>query len=126
MLITYESKKSIEELRKALEANALEKNFGVMAVHDISKTLENKGFPLRYPCLILEICSPRFAQQVLEQNPEVSTALPCRIALYEYNSHRIVATLSPRKTIELFQAPGLHKVAEEVENILKEIMQKSV
>ncbi|TFE71088.1 DUF302 domain-containing protein [Methylacidiphilum caldifontis] len=126
MLIIFESKKEIEELRKSLEINAAEKNFGVMGVHDISKTLENKGFRLDYRCLILEICSPRFAKQVLEQNPEVSTALPCRIAVYEHQSHRVVATLSPRAIVELFKAPGLYKVAEEVENILKEIMQKSI
>ncbi|WP_235276970.1 DUF302 domain-containing protein [Methylacidiphilum kamchatkense] len=83
MLIEYESSKSIEALKEALEEKSKAKNFGVLTVHDISKTLETKGFPISYKCLILEICSPKFAKIVLEKNPEVSTALPCRIAIYE-------------------------------------------
>ncbi|QDQ41999.1 DUF302 domain-containing protein [Methylacidiphilum kamchatkense] len=126
MLIEYESSKSIEALKEALEEKSKAKNFGVLTVHDISKTLETKGFPISYKCLILEICSPKFAKIVLEKNPEVSTALPCRIAIYEKKDKRIVASLSPRLLIEMFQAPQLYKIAEEVESILKEIMQEAL
>jgi hypothetical protein len=53
---------------------------------------------------------------------EISTALPCRISLYEGDGTRKLATIPPTARIELYQNAELQDVAKEVEAILVTIM----
>jgi uncharacterized protein (DUF302 family) len=45
--------------------------------------MAGKGVELARECLIFEVCQPRQAKKVLDQDMSLSTALPCRISLYE-------------------------------------------
>ncbi|MFN3871124.1 MAG: DUF302 domain-containing protein [Aquificaceae bacterium] len=125
MLITMESEKSLQEIRQRIEEVAKSKGFGVMAVHEVSNVLENKGFPISYSCIIVEVCSPRHASQVLSADPYISTAMPCRIALFEKDGKSVISTMAPTAMLEVFQRPELKPVAEEVERLIKEIMEES-
>ncbi len=97
-----------------------------MCVHDVSKILEDKGVPLSYSCVIVEVCSPKHASQVLSKNPYISTAMPCRIAIYEHGDRRMVSTMAPTAMLEMFNEPELRGVAEEVERLMKEIIEESI
>jgi len=59
---------------------------------------------------------------VLETNLEISTALPCRISVYEEGGVTKLATIKPIAMIELYGTPGLQAVAKEVEATLTDIM----
>jgi uncharacterized protein (DUF302 family) len=61
MLMNFETQKGVQEVRTALEEKAKAKGFGVMAVHEVSNILKNKGVPIDYECVIVEVCSPRHA-----------------------------------------------------------------
>ncbi len=126
MLITYESKKSVDELKEALQEKAKEKGFGVMAVHEVSQILENKGVPIDYRCVIVEVCSPKHASQVLSADPYISTAMPCRIAIFEEDGKTLISTIAPTDMLELFERPDLEDVAMEIERLLEEIMEEIV
>ncbi len=123
MLINVESSKSLEDIRKTLEEKAKEKGFGVMAVHEVNNILENKGFPIDYTLVIYEVCMPRAASEVLKKNPYISTALPCRISIIQDGNRYILSTIKPTYMIDLYKEPELKGVAEEVENLIKEIME---
>jgi Uncharacterized conserved protein len=62
MLINFETQKSVQEVRTALEEKAKAKGFGVMAAHEVSNILKNKGVPIDYECVIVEVCSPKARQ----------------------------------------------------------------
>ncbi|SHK18211.1 DUF302 domain-containing protein [Thermocrinis minervae] len=126
MLINLESTKSLEEIRQKIEEKAKEKGFGVMAVHEVSKILENKGVPINYSCVIVEVCSPRHASQVLSKNAYISTAMPCRIAIFDQGNKRIISTIDPVAMVEMYNEPELRGVAEEVSKLMKEIMEAGV
>ncbi|MFN3599078.1 MAG: DUF302 domain-containing protein [Aquificaceae bacterium] len=126
MLITYESKKSVDELKEALQEKAKEKGFGVMAVHEVSQILENKGMPIDYRCVIVEVCSPKHASQVLSADPYISTAMPCRIAIFEEDGKTLISTMAPTDMLELFERPDLEGVAMEIERLLEEMMEEIV
>ncbi len=126
MLLNYESNKSIEDLRNAIEEKAKSKGFGVMSVHEVSTILKNKGVPISYQCVIIEVCSPRHASQVLSKNAYISTAMPCRIAIFEKDGKRVVSTMAPTLMLEMFNEPELKGVAEEVEKLMKEIIEESI
>lgn len=55
-------------------------------------------------------------------NLEISTALPCRISVYEEGGVTKLATIKPSAMIELYGTPGLQAVAKEVEATLTDIM----
>ena len=76
MLINLETEKGLQEVRQSIEEKAKAKGFGVMAVHEVSNILKNKGVPIDYECVILEVCSPRHASQVLSKNPEAVLKTP--------------------------------------------------
>ncbi len=126
MLLKYESSKSVEELRNAIEEKAKAKAFGVMTVHEVSKILESKGVPISYQCVIVEVCSPRHASQVLQKNPSISTAMPCRISIFNEGDKSVVMTMSPMAMLEMFNEPQLEDVAKEVEKLMKEIIEEAI
>jgi uncharacterized protein (DUF302 family) len=59
---------------------------------------------------------------VLEANLEISTALPCRISVYEEGARTRLATIKPTAMIALYPNPELRGVAEDVEAVLVRIM----
>jgi uncharacterized protein (DUF302 family) len=122
MLHIVESKKSMDQVAKDLEAAVTRHKFGVLGVHDLRATMAKKGVDFARECRIFEVCNPQQAKRVLESNLEVSTALPCRISLYEEGGVTRLATIKPTAMIALYRAPGLQGVAQEVEATLELIM----
>lgn len=55
----------------------------------------------------------------------VSTALPCRISIYEDNGKAILATLKPTTLLAMFHTPQLEGVAREVEDTIVKIMKEA-
>jgi uncharacterized protein (DUF302 family) len=125
MLYRIESSKSLAEVAAGLEAAAPKHKLGVLAVHDLKAKMKEKGVDFARDCLIYEVCNPHQAKKVLEANAELSAALPCRIAVYGEGGGVILATLRPTALLEMFQAPGLRAVAEEVEEAIIAMMQEA-
>jgi uncharacterized protein (DUF302 family) len=71
---------------------------------------------------IFEACNPHQAKKVLEANLAISTALPCRISVYEEGGITKLATIKPTALIALYATPELKAVAEDVETTLECIM----
>ena len=122
MLHVIESAKSLDRIAKDLEAACARHKFGVLGVHDLKAKMAEKGVPFARECRIFEVCNPHQARKVLEANLEISTALRCRIAVYEEGGLTRLATIKPTTLISLYEASGLTSVAEEVERTLVAIM----
>jgi len=105
-----------------LEQAVTRHKFGVLGVHDLKAEMAEKGVPFARECRIFEVCNPNEAKKVLEANLEISTALPCRISVYEEGGKTKLATIRPTALIELYRNPGLKGVAEEVEETMVRIM----
>ncbi len=125
MLYEIETKKPIEEVGQELEKAVVRHQFGVMTVHNLKETMKKKGVEFARECRIFEVCNPQQAKKVLEANMEISTALPCRISVYENEGKTILATLRPTVLITQFEVPGLQDVAREVEETLIAIMREA-
>jgi uncharacterized protein (DUF302 family) len=122
MLHIVESRKPLDRVAKDLEDAVARHQFGVLGVHDLKATMAKKGVDFGPECRIFEVCNPHQAKKVLEANLEISTALPCRISLYEEGGVRKLATIKPTTLIDLYSTPGLRAVAQEVEATLEAIM----
>ncbi len=125
MLRIVESSKSLDQITKDLEAAVVRHKFGVLGVHDLRETMAKKGVTFDRECRIFEVCNPHQAKKVLEANLEISTALPCRIAVYEEGGKTRLATIKPTAMIALYSTPGLKGVAQEVEATLDRIMDEA-
>ena len=125
MLIKLSTEKSVSEAAAALQAAVQANHFGVMQVHNLKETMANKGVEFAHECLIFEVCQPQQAKKVLDENMSISTALPCRISLYEEGGKTILATLKPTILLAMFNAPQLEGVAKEVEDTIVKIMKEA-
>jgi len=122
MLHIVESKKPLDRVAKDLEEAVTRHKFGVLGVHDLRATMAKKGVAFARECRIFEVCNPQQAKKVLEANLEISTALPCRISVYEEDGTTKLATIKPTAMLALYSTPGLEGVAREVEATLEAIM----
>lgn len=126
MLYQVKSTKPIAQIGRDLEAAAQKNKFGVMAVHDLKAKMKEKGVDFASECMIYEVCNPQQAKNVLEVNPQISTALPCRISIYAGPAGgATLATMRPTAMIEMFRTPGLEAVAQEVETAITRIMDEA-
>ena len=104
MLVKLSTDKTVSEAAIALHAAVQANRFGVMQVHNLKETM---------------------AKKVLDQDMSVSTALPCRISIYEEGGKTILATLKPTVLLAMFHAPQLEGVAQEVEDTIVKIMKEA-
>jgi len=125
MLIKISANKTVSEAAAALHAAVQANHFGVMQVHDLKETMAKKGVEFKKECLIFEVCQPQQAKKVLDQNMSVSTALPCRISVYEEGGKAVLATLKPTTLLAMFNSPQLEGVAQEVEDTIVKIMNEA-
>jgi uncharacterized protein (DUF302 family) len=125
MLVTLSTNKTVSEAAAALHSAVQANHFGVMQVHDLKETMAKKGVEFKRECLIFEVCQPQQAKKVLDQDMSVSTALPCRISLYEEGGKAILATLKPTALLAMFNLPQLGGVAQEVEDTIVKIMKEA-
>lgn len=125
MLIKVPTDKTVSDAATSLQAAVEANHFGVMHVHNLQATMVKKGVEFAHECLIFEVCQPQQAKKVLEENMSVSTALPCRISVYEQGGKTILATLKPTTMLAMFDTPQLKGVAQEVEDTILKIMKES-
>jgi uncharacterized protein (DUF302 family) len=125
MLFKLFTGKSITVTAADLQAAVVAHRFGVMHVHNLKETMAKKGVDFSRECLVFEVCQPQQAKKVLEANMGVSTALPCRISVYEEDGRTVLATLKPTQLLALFDVPELAQVAKEVETTIVRIMQEA-
>jgi uncharacterized protein (DUF302 family) len=125
MLHVVESSKSLERVIEALPLAVARHSFGVLGVHDLRAKMAEKSVPFARECRIFEVCNPHQAKRVLEANLEISTALPCRISVYEEGGRTRLATIRPTALIGLYSSPELKSVANEVEHALMAIMSEA-
>ena len=122
MLYIREAKGTVAEVTGKIEDAAKANKFGVMGVINLKRKMADKGVEFGPECMIVEVCNPVQAKKVLEADMSISTALPCRISVYEENGVVKAATLKPTAILALFGNPNLLHVAEYVETTIQQII----
>ncbi|HBG19631.1 MAG TPA: hypothetical protein DDY32_10265 [Desulfobulbaceae bacterium] len=125
MLIKFSTDKTVPEVVAALQLAVPAHHFGIMQVHNLKETMTKKGVEFTRDCLVFEVCQPQQAKKVLEQDMSISTALPCRISVYEEDGKTILATLKPTTLLAMFNAPQLAGAAQDVEDTIVAIMKQA-
>jgi uncharacterized protein (DUF302 family) len=125
MLIVRSTATPLETVCTRLPEIATSHKFGVQVVHNLREKMESKGVPFGRECRVIEVCNPKHAQVVLNQDIAIATALPCRIAVYAEGGQTILATMKPTMLLTMFDAPGAAATAREVEEVMVRIMDEA-
>lgn len=121
---TVETQKSFAESVEAIEANTKEKGFSVLTIHDVSQMLSEKGFLIE-PIKILEICNAKYASQILAKDIKIALMLPCPICVYEKNGKTYISMLKPNVMSDFYPDADIEAIAQEVDDIIVEIVNLS-
>ncbi len=117
MKYTKTTERSVNEVVTLLESRVQENGSGILHIHNLKTTLNDKGIPFDRECRILEICNPHFANSVLANDMSLNMALPCRISVYEDKGRTTVGMILPSDMLALLSGnPEIAKIAEEVEH----------
>ncbi len=118
---TAESSRSFDELVDDVQKKIAENGFRVLYVHDVQKTLQDKGFT--FPGYkIIELCNAKLAHTVLQADRNIGLMMPCKINVYEREGKRFVAGMLPTLISEMFPEASLGSAPEEVENVITKII----
>ncbi len=126
MYFIVKSSKGFEQSCQDLERAVKNHNFGVLYVHDIKQTLQNRGESFDEECRVFEVCNPSHASKVLSEDMRLNMALPCRVSVYTENSEVMIGMLEPSKMISaLSDRAALLKVADEVQKTMISIIEEA-
>lgn len=122
MLFIQEVQANIADIVEKIEQAAKDNDFGVLDIYDLKQKMASKGVDFTSECRIIEVCNPKIAKEVLENNIEISTMLPCRISVYEQDGKVKIATIRPTYILNLFHNELLKSVALLVEETIIKII----
>ncbi|MDP4549611.1 DUF302 domain-containing protein [Alkalihalobacillus macyae] len=115
---TLKTSMDIDKVVSALEETLKEDGFGILWDFDLTGKLQEKGMNFNTPYRVLEVCNPKEAQRVLEENKMVGYFLPCKIVVFEENNETFVGMPKPTALIDFMENQKLSGVASDIENRL--------
>ena len=111
---TVPTAKSFDEAVEAVVHAAGVHGFRVQFVHDVAKTLAEKGFD-REPVTIVEMCNAKYAAETLARDIKIGLMLPCPVMVYVESGEVFISAMRPSLISTFFPAAELDDVAAEVE-----------
>ncbi|MFC0189913.1 DUF302 domain-containing protein [Fictibacillus aquaticus] len=123
---TVETSMGIEEAAKQLEETLKAEKFGVLWQFNVKDKLQEKGLDFDQEYLILEVCNPHEAKEVLSINKMIGYFLPCKIVLYTDSGKTKIGMPKPTEFVKLIDDANLEAKAKDIEDRLIACLDKSV
>ena len=102
-----------------------EEGFGVLTEIDVQSTLKKKLNVDFRKYVILGACNPPYAHRTLQADLDVGLLLPCNVIVYETDDKKAyVSALNPVSALEVIKSEDLRKLAKEVSEKLKRVIDK--
>lgn len=106
--------KAVEDLKESLSQS----NFGVLYELNFWDKFKEKNIEFDRNFKVLEVCNPAKAKKVLDENIEAGYFLPCKVVVYENDGSVIIGMPKPTLLINMIENADLSVIAQEVESIL--------
>ncbi len=117
---TKEAKGDFEVVVEKVQTLAKEEGFGVLAVHDLQKSLARKGIDFT-PFKMVEICNPALAAEALKRDINLGLFMPCKVNVYEKDG-RVVVSGILAGVLANFTDADLGELPERVTEAIKRIV----
>jgi len=122
----YFSKKLNVPFDKAIELVTVELSkygFGILTEIDVRNTLKKKLNVDFSRYVILGACNPPIAYRALKAESKIGTMLPCNVIIQEHGENDVeVSAINPIASMQAIDNPELGKIAAEVQQRLKEVI----
>lgn len=124
MNYTVTTDKTVTEAVQALQETVKANKFGVLHIHNVQETLNEKGVPFANECQILDVCNPHKAKEMLSTDMLMSMVLPCKISVYTDNKQTKISMMNPTSVFSKVN-DSLDDLAKDVELSLKNIIDQA-
>jgi len=123
-VIKSRTDRSCDEVCEQVHSVCERYEFSVLSELNLAEKMKSKGVPFEGECRIYEFCNPESAAKVLDEDRDIATALPCRLAVYTNGDQgkTYISSLSPTSLIELFGATQAREEAEQIEKDVRAIV----
>jgi uncharacterized protein (DUF302 family) len=102
-----------------------EEGFGVLTEIDVKSTLKKKLDVDFRKYMILGVCNPPYAFRTLQTDLDVGLLLPCNVIVHETDDKKAyISALNPVSALEVIKSQELRKIAAEVSEKLKRVVEK--
>ena len=102
-----------------------EEGFGVLTEIDVKATLKKKLDVDFRKYVILGACNPPYAYRTLQTDLDAGLLLPCNVIVCETDDKKAhISAINPVSALEVIKKEELRKIAEEVTEKLKRVVDK--
>lgn len=99
--------------------------FGILTDIDVKATLKKKLDVEFRRYRILGACNPPYAYKALQAEDKIGTMLPCNVVVQETADGKVeVTAIDPLASMQAVANPALKKIAGEISNRLKRVIDK--
>ena len=128
MHIVYEKKtnKKLGEAIDSLTEQLKENGFGVLWQLNFKDKLKEKWLDFEEDFVVMEVCNPKKAKEVMGKNIHIGYVLPCKMVVREKNNQTYIGMTRPEDLIDLFDDFNLNETAKEVEGTLRQSIESTV
>ncbi|MCC5894191.1 MAG: DUF302 domain-containing protein [Alkalibacterium sp.] len=128
MNYAYEEKssRSFEETLTKLKYAVKDQSFGILYEVNLKNKINGKGLDFEPNFTVMDVCNPKLAKDVLDEQIEVGYFLPCKVVVYEKDDAVYAGVLKPTILIDMVDNSSLKAAAEEVEEILIKAVKAAV
>ena len=113
--------KTFEETVQNVQEEIVKAGMRVLYVHDVQKTLAEKGFR-RDPFKIIEFCNAKFANEFLNKDIKIGLCLPCKINVYIKDRQTFISGMRPIILSQFFPQADLGERPKEIDQIIQNII----
>lgn len=121
---TLKSKKTFDQAVEAVKEETAKAGFKVLCVHDVQSTLGAKDFKIE-PFVIIEICNAKSAYNVLQADIKIGLCLPCKINVYSKDNKTYISGMRPIILPQFFPKADLGNLPNEVDEVIRNIINKA-
>jgi uncharacterized protein (DUF302 family) len=128
MNVIYEktTEKNLNAAIESLEDNLKKNGFGVLWQLNFKEKLEEKGLEFKDDFVVLEVCNPKQAKEVMDKEIHIGYVLPCKMVVRRENNKTYIGMTSPETLIGLYDNTELKEIASEVEKTLRNSIESSI
>lgn len=118
---TVTTAKTFDDAVKSVEEEIAKAGMRVLYIHDVQKSLNEKGFP-RDPFKIIEFCNAKYADEFLNKDIKIGLCLPCKINVYIKEGQVFVSGMRPIILSHFFPEADLGDKPQEIDAIIQNII----
>src|SRR3989344_3409846 len=116
--------KTFDETVQSVQDEITKAGMRVLYVHDVQKTLTEKGFE-REPFKIIEFCNAKYANDFLNVDIKIGLCLPCKINVYIKDGQIFISGMRPTILSHFFPDVDLGDKPQEIDKKIQDIINNS-